>query len=197
MCKCVWAGPITTEHHTTAVHTLTQTTVLCRRKGSVVWVTFVKMYKWMYSREGVSVTKKSRCLLWHSGDEKFSVTDKWMALSPPCASDLWRRTRRRRRGCSGGFPGLLSSIHQPVHPPGNTGGTVHGGEFSHAWPVTTRQQRNVCTQGEKVDEWRVSILTVCGEVTVIPSFHLYTVHFLSPHCPAGLCVCVCVFSLLG
>ena len=38
-----------------------------------------------------------------------------------------RRRRRRRRGCSGGSPGLLSSIHQPIHPPGSTGGTVYGG----------------------------------------------------------------------
>lgn len=43
---------------------------------------------------------------------------------PPCESDFQRR--KRRRECSGGSPGLLSSIHQPVHSPGNTG-TVYGG----------------------------------------------------------------------
>lgn len=106
--------------------------------------------------------------------------------------------RRRRRGCSGGSPGLLSSIHQPIHPPGSTRGTVYGGS-SATLGLSPQDSKEMAALGGGGD-WSQSahLLYIKREQGLKWSSHsLYP----SLHSPFTLtlqpCVRVCVFLLLG
>lgn len=96
--------------------------------------------------------------------------------------------RRRRRGCSGGSPGLLSSIHQPIHPPGSTRGTVYGGSSATLGlsPQDSKEMAALGGGGRKREQglkW--------SSHSLYPSLHSPFTLTLQP------CVRVCVFLLLG
>lgn len=93
--------------------------------------------------------------------------------------------RRRRRGCSGGSPGLLSSIHQPIHPPGSTRGTVYGGS-SATLGLSPQDSKEMAalggggkegTRAKMVQSFLVSIFTL--------SIYSHS---------TALCACVCFFA---
>lgn len=120
-----------------------------------VWIKYVKTYADCVAH-AQDYRVESACCIWdrtkspcQTKKERNSV---WQTNGsfPASESDFWRR------GCSGGLPGLLSSIHQPVHPPGKTGGTVYEGS-SATLGLPPQQQRNGCTHQARGDGWRVSM----------------------------------------
>lgn len=152
--KMCLAQPVTTELHTSAKHhgALTGFQQLpCKP----VWIKYVKTYADCVAH-AQDYRVESACCIWdrtnspcQTKKERNSV---WQTNGsfPASESDFWRR------GCSGGLPGLLSSIHQPVHPPGKTGGTVYEGS-SATLGLPPQQQRNGCTHQARGDGWRVSM----------------------------------------
>lgn len=128
------------------------------------------------------------------------LCDRQMDLFPLRESDYWRR--RRRRGCSGGSPGLLFSIHQPVHPPGSTGGTVYGGSSATLGLSPQRSTEMAALTGVEEEEEEgggsqsAHLLYMKREQgqkwsshSLFPSLH--SPFTLRPRCP------VCVSRLLG
>lgn len=155
-----------------------------------VWIKYVKTYADCVAH-AQDYRVESACCIWdrtnspcQTKKERNSV---WQTNGsfPASESDFWRR------GCSGGLPGLLSSIHQPVHPPGKTGGTVYEGSSATLGlpPQDSKEMAALIKQEGMGGE------SACkGKKWTARSslFHLYTLHLHSPRGPISL---VCGFFL--
>lgn len=95
--------------------------------------------------------------------------------------------RRRRRGCSGGSPGLLSSIHQPIHPPGSTRGTVYGGSSATLGLSPQDSKEMAALGGGGGEEEGTRAKMVQSFLVSIFTLSIYS------HSTA-LCACVCFFA---
>lgn len=126
---------------------------------------------------------------WNRGEGKFCATDKWIFPLP------WIRFPEEEEE-----DGMQRWLPWPtfLHSPANSSSWEHWRysiwrEFSHAWPVTTRQQRNGCTQGASGGGESVSTLTVHKEGTrakMVQSFlvSIFTLSIYSHSTASRVCV---------